>query len=230
MSEEHSISPREEELAAKIRETYNAGHGKKAVEMSIDFLKEFPESRVARYHYAVTHGDYSAEIGLSEEESKRYREIGNNGFKALIADPNFKKWPFKFQFSVRNEYYWFFELHQEQYELGIETIPQSENGHYSACVGSSMLAFKTLKAGNIPLSEEWAEKSLIHFEKYEKYMPDWYNINYFSSQSLACLGRYEEALLCYKDMYRKQKAPINEAEVAEFTNRLLEFKKYRGEL
>nr|BDT27398.1 hypothetical protein BHI3_08640 [Bacteriovorax sp. HI3] len=221
------VSEREKALASEIRKVYNSGNAKKAVEMSINFLKEFPESLTARYLYSVMHGDYSAELGLTQEESKRCREIANNGFQTLINDPDFKKWSWHFQFGVRNEYYWFFELHQEQYDLGIETIATSEDGHYSACVGASMLALKFLKERNIPLAEEWANKSFFHFEKYEKYMPDWYNINYFSSQSLACLGKYEEALLCYKDMYRKQKSQVNEAEVAEFVAKMEEWKNYR---
>lgn len=62
MSEVNSVTPREAELSAKISETYNSGNGKKAVEMAIDFLREFPESRVARYQHAVMHGDYSVDI------------------------------------------------------------------------------------------------------------------------------------------------------------------------
>lgn len=227
MNEEIVLSEREQMLADEIRQIYNSGNCKGAVDKSIEFLKEFPSCYMAKYLYAVMCGDYSYEVGISREDQKRYREIGNNGVKALAEDPELQKWPRDFQFRLRNEYYWFFELHKEQYELGIERLATGEAGHYSATVGASMMALKILREKNILLAEDWAQKSFEHFKKFEAFSPDWYNINYFGSQSLACLGKYEEALLCYKDMYRKQKAPVNEIEVADFLIKLEEIKNLR---
>lgn len=229
MSDVIVVSKREEQLSEEISQIYNSGDCKKAVEKSIEFLQEFPKSYIARYKYAVMCGDYSYVLELSADEKKRYREIGNNGIKALVEDEDFKKYPINFQFSIRNEYYWFFELHKEQYELGIERLVASEAGHYSASVGASMMALKQLEQGNVIQAEEWAHKSFMHFKKFEAYSPDWYNINYFGSQALACLGKYEEALICYKDMYRKQKGPENLIEVASFETMIERIKKLRNE-
>jgi hypothetical protein len=228
MNEHKKLSNREEVLADEITKIYNSGDCKTAVEKSIHFLREFPESIIARYKYAVMHGDYSFSVELTEEEKVKYRTIGKNGVKELFEDPSLTTWPSAFQFRVRNEYYWFFELHQEQYDLGIERITLGEPGYYSSCVGASMLAFKSLKEKNVLLSEDWALKSLMHFHKFEEHSPNWYNINHFSALAAACLGKYEESLNLYKDMYRKQRAPINEKEVAEFVAQIEIIKTLRG--
>ncbi|MBF0300775.1 MAG: hypothetical protein HQK51_18825 [Oligoflexia bacterium] len=49
--------------------------------------------------------------------------------------------------------------------------------------------------------------------------PSWYNINYFYADALNILGRYDDALMAFKDMYRKQESPVNEKEVADFIER-----------
>lgn len=227
MKDEILSSEREQQINEEIRQIFNSGNCKAALEKSIEFLKEFPTSYLARYQYAVMNGDYSNEVGLSDDERKKYREICNKGIKDLVEASDFSKLPKDFQFRVRNEYYWFFELHKEQYELGIERIKENEIGHYSASVGASMLAMKFLRDANLLIMEDWAERSYKHFEMFERFLPNWYNINYFGAQSLACLGKYDEALICYKDMYRKQQGPINEIEVAEFLKSIEEIKKLR---
>lgn len=230
MADEVVLSEREILLAEEIKEIYNSGDCKLAMEKSFEFLREFPNSYMARYEYAVTTGDYSYSVELSEEERIKYRTIGNNGIKSLAEDPEFKRWPPAFQSRVRNEYYWFFEMPKEQYELGLERIARGEPGHYSASVGASMMALKCLKENNITLAEEWAQKSLMHFKKFEEYAPHWHNINFFAAQATACLGNYQKALLIYLDMFRKQNAPEDEAQVADFRKKVDEIRTLRGDL
>lgn len=145
----------------------------------------------------------------------------------LLNDPSFQTWPQRFQHSVRNEYYWFFELPEEQYNLGIEILQTRPEGHYPACVGASMMALKMLKQGKIPAAEEWGQKSLNHFHEFEKVSPNWHNINHFGAQALACLGCYDEAIACFKDMYRKQNAAEKPDEIAEFHRKLGEIRQLR---
>lgn len=218
----------EEKLDLEIRDVYNSGDCKKAIEMACAFLEKYPESFLAKYDYAVMHGDYSVTPGLSAEEKQRLLAIAKKGVSELFHDPRLAQWPSRFQKAVRNEYYWFFELPEEQYKLGIEEVNAGENGHYSACVGASMLALKMLKESKIKLAEEWAQKSLIHFSEFEKLDPDWYNINYFAAQALACLGLYEEAMTCFCGMYRKQQSSQKKGEIDEFSLKIQEIKKLRS--
>lgn len=67
----------------------------------------------------------------------------------------------------------------------------------------------------------------MHFKHFEVLDPDWYNINFFAAQALACLGKYEESLLTYQDAYRKQRAPINEVEVADFSAKVQAIRELR---
>ena len=223
-----TLSEREMYLTDEITRTYNAGDCKLAVEKSIEFLNEFPKSYMARYKFAVMHGDYSYTAGLSFEDKKKYRLIGNYGIKDLAEDPDLKRWPKEFQSRLRNEYYWFFEMPLEQYKLGLEDLADNNlGGHYSATVGAAMLALKSLKSGKITTAEEWAKKSIEHFKKFEDYKPTWANINYFAAQSFACLGKYADAVVSFKDMYRKLQAAVNETELADFITKLEEIKSLR---
>jgi hypothetical protein len=219
------VSDREKILTKEINEVYNAGELKRAMELSVEFLKEFPKSHIARYEYSVAHGDYSYSSELSDDEKRNYREIANKGIKALAEDPELPRWDQKFQFRVRNEYYWFFQMPEEQYNLGIEKLAMGEPGHYSATVGASMMALRELKNRNPDSAKDWAQKALLHFEKFEDYAPDWHNINFFAAQAAACLGDYENALIIYKDIFRKQKKEINEKLVNEFKIKIDEIRK-----
>lgn len=217
---EGMAQPEEKELILKIRNVYNSGDGARAVELACKYLSQFPSSPHAKYNFAVMHGDYSYSPRHSAEEKLRLLEIAKQGTAELLNDPAFNTWDKTFCDSVRNEFYWFHEMPDKQFELGIERLNRGENGHYSACVGASMMALNELKAGRINESEDWAHKSLYHFSEFEKIDPSWYNINFFASQSLACLGKFEEALECFENMYLKQKSTLNEAELAEFKARI----------
>lgn len=217
----------EDVLANEIRDIYNSGDCKRAVELACTLLKRFPDSYRAKYSYAVMHGDYSYSSAHSAEEKNCLLEIAKKGVSDLLTNPSFQTWPQRFQYSVRNEYYWFFELPEKQYDLGIEILQTGPEGNYPACVGASMVALKMLKQGKIPAAEEWARTSLTHFSEFEKVSPDWYNINHFAAQALACLGQSDEAVKCFKDMYRKQKAPEKSDEILEFARKLDEILRLR---
>lgn len=223
---EHDTVTEEEKIRDEIRNVYNSGDAERAKDMSIEFLARFPKSPLARYQYAVMHGD-SVTDSLAPAEKQRRLDIAKQGVSELFHDPALASWPAKFQRSVRNEYFWFFELPEKQYELGMDELAHGENGHYSATVGASMMALKELKHGG-PDAREWAERSVHHFKEYEKLVPYWYNINYFAAQAFACLGRFDDARACYLDSFRKQKAPPNEADIANFEKHIDEIKKLIG--
>lgn len=216
------FSAEEVRLHREINAVYNSGDGGRAVEMAQDFLAKFPESPKARYAFAVMHGDYSSSPTHSPEEKSRLLQIAKQYFAKLFRDPDLNSWPKEFVSSVKNEYFWFFELPHEQYELGISEIEDKDfiGGHYSACVGASMLALKSLQSGDQVAAREWAEESFKHFQAYEILVPHWYNINYFGAQALACLGRFDAAIECHRAMYKKQGGPENQAEISEFKTKL----------
>jgi hypothetical protein len=208
-----------------MREVYNAGDGAQAVQLAIEYYEQFPQSLQAKYSYAVMHGDYSTDPIHNDGERQRLLQIAKTGIAELYNHPQRSQWDIAFQNRVRNEYYWFFELHDEQYKLGLE---RGDTGHYSATVGAAMMAVKVLRAGNKTQSEEWAHKSLKHFESFEKIAPHWYNVNFFSSRAIACLGKYDEALANFKDMFRKQNGPERPDAIQKFLKEIDDIKRWRG--
>ncbi len=221
MRREIKASANEYKIFQEIKDISNTGNLKLALERAIQFLDDYPGSYLAKYEYAVCAGDYGSSQGLSESEKEKYKRIGKEEFKKLLEHPDFTLWPQDFQFRTRNEFYYFNDLPEEQYKLGLEKIALGLPGDYSATVGAAMMAVKALKAGDLDSSEVWAERCLDHFTKFEVFAPHWYNINFFSSKALACLGRYEDASKNFVDMYRKRSGPIVENEVFEFRSKFL---------
>lgn len=222
------FSAEESAFNQRIRDVYNSGDCGRAVELAKEFLDKFPNSPLALYNYAVMHGDYSYSPEHTPEEKKRLLEIAKKGISDLFNHPQLQDWPIQFQIAVKNEYFWFFELHLEQYQLGIEEVMNGRPGHYSACVGASMLAYKRLEQ-SIEDAEDWAKRSVYHFKEFEKSNPNWYNINIFAAQALACMGQYEEALTCFKDQFRKQGKAEDAKKIGEFLDKIDRIKKLRGD-
>jgi len=83
--------------------------------------------------------------------------------------------------------------------------------------GASSMARKCLREGKAAEAKAWAAKAVEAFKEFEKLDPAWFNINPFYAWALAILGDRAGALAAYRDMYRKQNAAINDAEVAGFS-------------
>lgn len=161
--------PIEKQISDEISDIYNSGRCDFALEKAKDFIQKYPNSILARYEYAVMNGDYSGSVGLTPDQKEYHLNIAKIWIKELYEDHNFSTFPIKFQNSVRNEFYWFYELHQEQYELGIERIKAGNAaGNYSACVGASMLAYKKILTKDLNEAEKWAKICLTHFSEFEK--------------------------------------------------------------
>lgn len=222
------FSKEENDIRGEIRLLYNSGHCCEALEKSKDFLLKFPISLLARYSYAVMSGDYASDIKHSEKEKENLLKIAKLGISELYNDPSLRDYPRKFQKSVKNEYFWFHEMPEEQYNLGLNELEfDPAGGHYSACVGASMLALKKILNQNLQEGETWARKSLHHFHEFENLSPAWHNINYFGSQAVACLGHYEEALEVYKAMFKKQGQAVQNSELENFLKLIEKIKKHR---
>jgi tetratricopeptide (TPR) repeat protein len=212
----------EEESSAEISKTYNSGESALAVEMAKEFLKIYPESILAQFNFAALHGDYSYSPIHNQEESQRLLLIAKHGISELFHHPSLLHWPDKLRRNIQNEYYWFFELHEEQYNHGQNLLKEGISGHYSSCVGASMMALKELRSKNFETTQIWAERAIKNFKEFQQLNPTWYNINYFAAQAHACLGKYEVAMSCFKKMYQKQNKSEKPDEIKEFSKLIKE--------
>lgn len=222
------LTAEEAEFKKLVRETYNSGRVKEACEMAENFYRGRQESLLGKFYCAAMAGDYSDDILLSAEKRGELLALARKLIKEVYED---KRAPlYEFWDHVRNEYFWFHQLHSEQYALGAERVAAgAPRGYYSMCVGASAMAKKCLLENNdLGTARAWAEKAVSAFHEFEKLDPDWHNINHFYAYALAVLGDYDAALKVYKDMYRKQKAAINEKEVAVFLENMEKIKEIGG--
>lgn len=221
------LTAEEGEFKKLTRATYNSGRVKEAYELAEGFYRSHPESLFAKFYCGAMAGDYSDDVSLSAEKRGDLLALARTLIKEVYED---KRTPLcDFWDHVRNEYFWFHKLYAEQYALGVERVAAgTPRGYYSMCVGASAMAKQCLEANAPAAAKEWAEKSVSAFQEFEKLDPDWYNINHFYAYALAVLGEYDAALKAYRDMYRKQKAAVNEKEEAAFLDNVEKIKKMRG--
>jgi hypothetical protein len=215
-----ALTAEEEEFRKKCRATYNSGKVGEAYEQAAAFYRRNPESLFAKFNFAGMAGDYSDDIALPTEKRNELRGLAKRLISEVYQDERAKL--YEFYRHVQNEYYWFHQLHEEQYALGVEFVREGvPRGYYSMCVGASAMAVKCLlekkdQAG----AAMWAERSVSAFHEFEKVDPDWHNINYFYADALAVLGKHDAAIAAFKDMYRKQGSPVKETEVVAFLAKL----------
>lgn len=217
------LTANEQAFRAVNRATYNSGRVGEAYEQAAEFFLNNPGSLYAKYACAVMSGDYSEDVSLPEPRRKELLAEARRLIKEVCEHKDIDHW--ELASGARNEYYWFHALYAEQYEFGKLRVSAGEKrGYYSMCVGASSMAKKCLLERNDrPAAKVWAAKAAAAFVEFNKLDPDWYNINPFYAWALAILGDVPGAVAAYKDMYRKQKAAINEAEVARFVSEISSF-------
>lgn len=214
------LTAEEQAFRAANRATYNSGRVGEAYEQAAEFYLKNPGSLYAKYACAVMAGDYSEDASLPEPRRKELLAEAQRLIKEVCAHKDIDRW--ELAGGARNEYYWFHALYEKQYELGRARVAAGEKrGYYSMCVGASSMAKRCLlERGDRPAAKAWAAKAAEAFAQFEKLDPDWYNINPFYAWALGILGDVPGALAAYRDMYRKQKAAVNEAEVARFASEI----------
>ena len=157
-------------------------------------------------------------LGLNR--NKRRQEllgVAKELIKEVYLDPTMGRYEATFVMAFKNEYFFFYQLHEEQYNLGVEHVKDGfTRGYYSMCVGATEMAKKMLRAGDLDGAKAWATKGLDAFREFEKVDPHWYNLNYFGAESLAILGRLDEATGIFRDMFRKQGQSADEVALAKF--------------
>lgn len=210
------LTDEERNFQALNRATYNSGKMSQAHEQAAAFYARNPGSLFAKFLYAAMSGDYADDLTLPEARRRELSATARGLIKEVYEDKNLPRC--EFYSHARNEYFWFHQLHEEQYALGEERVARGElRGYYSMCVGASAMAKKILTVErDRPGAEAWAAKAAAAFREFEKLDPNWYNINHFYAYALAVLGDMQGAIAAYEDMYRKQKAEVDEAQLKHF--------------
>lgn len=230
MNGKETIKITEEERAFRDRNraTYNSGRMAEAYAQAAEFYAAHPGSLYAKFAYAVMSGDYSEDASLPEARRGELLAEARRLSREIYESPEMPRW--ELATAARNEYFWFHGLHAEQYALGEARVAAGEpRGYYSMCVGAACLAGKTLReGGGRAAAEIWAARAVRAFHEFEKLDPAWFNINPFYARALAILGDGPGALAAFRDMYRKQGAPVKEAELARFHAEIEQLQALRG--
>ena len=222
------ISEEERRFRDLNRATYNAGRMAEAYAQAAEYYAAHPGSLYAKFALAVMSGDYSEDASLPEARRKELLAEARRLSREIYEWPDLPRW--ELAAAARNEYFWFHGLYAEQYALGEARVAAGEpRGSYSMCVGAACLACKTLReGGGRAAAEIWAARAVRAFHAFEKLDPLWFNINPFYARALAILGDGPGALAAFKEMYRKQGAPVNEAELARFHAEIEQLLALRG--
>jgi len=219
--EKIELTPEQKEFHRHCMDTYNSGNMKTAFELALLSYEQDKNNLFYKYMYAVLCGDYSFDKKLETHEQQELLAIAKKLLKEVFEDKEMSRYSDNLVSSIKNEYYFFNQLFEDQYNLGKERVANGQgHGTYSMCVGAAELAKKRIDEKNISEAQSWAKKSLDAFLEFEKISPTWYNINIFAATALIILGRDQDAILTYKDLYRKQGSPINEKEMKDFAEEM----------
>ena len=216
---DHIIKLTEEQCRfnTECRQLYNSGHMKEAYEMALERYKQSPDQLFYKFMYAIMAGDYSFDESLRQEKREELLGVAKELIKEVYFDPMMGRYEPILVTAFKNEYFFFYQLYEEQYNHGVENVANGIiRGYYSMCVGATEMAKKKLRTGDLEGAKVWATKGLDAFHEFEKIDPHWYNINFCGAEALAILGRREEAAGVFRDMYRKQNQNADEAAVAKF--------------
>ena len=126
--------------------------------------KKYPSELVIHVHALALHGDYSQTLSIGEE--KKIKKSVSLELKKVLK--RVSRSPIEIRRLVYNEYYYHSGQYLKQYLLGRKHLKMGYNGNFSAGVGSSCLALELFKKGKKAPSQEYALKSLVHWESYKK--------------------------------------------------------------
>ncbi len=136
---------------------------------------------------------------LKDAMMHRSDEIFNKLMSEVKAQPQAEIYRFK------NEFYYHFRMHREQYELGLQRVNDywcsSEwdvngfRGYYSQGVGAARYAQQLLKNnGNKALALDYAQKAIVAWAQYFSYKNDYYNAYVHYALALGILGYKDEMM------------------------------------
>lgn len=204
------FSDEENEIFTKITDVYNSGEYEQAYELAHNFLIKFPNSIKAKYKLAVMAGDSSEQGILSDDIKTQRMAMAKEMINDLFQSYEQVDLPDLLNYRIRNEYYWFFKEHKNQFDLGLEMLSIDLPGHYSCCVGASMQSTKLIDQKDE--AKSWAILSIEHFDRFVEINPTWHNINLFAAKAYAVLGNKKKAIEIYDDMFLKQGKNVNLSE------------------
>ena len=193
----------------------------KAIEITLDGLKKFPENFTLQSDLASLVGDTS-EI-TPEPLKSRMLEKAKVMFDRLFVEVKAQPKPAYYPFM--NEYYFRNKMYREQYELGVKGVADywgteqwvtyGSKEYYYQGVGATYHAKQLLIQGENENAREWAQKALVAWAQYFSYTNDYYNSYVHYALALGILGYKEEMMRALEHSASLIKKDLNYHEFQE---------------
>jgi hypothetical protein len=171
-------------------------------------------------------GDHSE--NFSGETKEKMEQKAKECFNKLMTELEGQEIAEMYQF--RNEYFFRFSDHKNQYENGIEmascynttTLPL-KNAYYYQGVGAAHYAKQLLIENKKKLALEYAQKALVAWAQHFSYENDYYNSYVHYALALAILGHKEEM---FRALQRSATLINRDLTYHEFAEIITFFEKY----
>lgn len=176
-----------------------------AIDIVIGGLKKFPQNFTLQTDLAYLLSDCAEvsapeflSIDLKNKMMHRSDQIFNKLMKEVEKQSKAEGYRFK------NEYFYHFRMHREQYELGVKRVSDywgtadwmtaGFRGYYSQGVGAARYAQQLIQSGDKQLALDYAQKAVVAWAQYFSYKNDYYNAYVHYALALGILGYKEEMM------------------------------------
>jgi tetratricopeptide (TPR) repeat protein len=193
------VIPEADEIRRRSFESVTQGKYEEALKIIIEGLEKYPTHFNLQTDLATVLGDHSGNFEGLEKEAmiEKSKQI----FDALMSIVTTRlDRPF---FHFKNEYYYRFEMYEEQYNNGVkhvETYWGTDQwlpyhafwGYYCQGVGAARFAAQCWIEGNRDLAIDYAQKALVAWAQFFSYHNTYYNAYVHYGLALGILGRRDE--------------------------------------
>jgi hypothetical protein len=176
-----------------------------AIDIIVGGLNKIPQNFTLQADLAYLLSD-CAEVGapelLSIDLKNKMMQRSDQIFNKLMVEV--KKQPKAEIYRFKNEYFYHFRMHREQYELGVQRVSDywgtvdwmtsGFRGYYSQGVGAARYAQQLIARGDRQLALDYAQKAIIAWAQYFSYKNDYYNAYVHYALALGILGYKEEMM------------------------------------
>lgn len=196
-----------EKYKIQLRALSNSGKYKKAYDLSLKLMRQYPDILIFAYYEAVMTAEESRGISKSDLD-RRYKLAAKKLKKLLLriraVDP-------KLRGGLRNEYYWFSRQPYKQYLLGVERVKNGEpRAAYSQGVGACEMARSYAEKGNKKLFLKWSKISELAWIDFFKVDSKWFNSYLFYATVLGFQGRTTEMHKALKQSSKISGIPLKD--------------------
>lgn len=193
------------EVSKRASQKVHECNYEEAINITLEGLKKYPKNFTLQSDLAYLLSDcaeVSAPDFMSEDLKNKMMYRSDQLFNKLMGEVD--KQPKADVYRFKNEYFYHFRLHREQYELGVQRVADywgtadwltsGFGGYYSQGVGAARYAQQLMQKGDRQLALDYAQKAIVAWAQFFGYCNDYYNAYVHYALALGILGYQEEMI------------------------------------